>query len=94
MREHLQAHERQTGMPHERLANAPPLPVGCAPLWRGFMEMHNARSWGMGGPLPLSFVEIDAWQRVRRVRLEAWEIAAIKAADAAYLRVQAKARKK
>ena len=92
LREHLLAHERQTGDRHELLDHEP-LPAGCAPLWRDFMELHNARSWGDGGPKPVSFVELDAWQRVRGVRLAAWEIAAVKAGDRAYLGVHAANRK-
>lgn len=93
LREHLLAHRRMTGDGHPLMDDAPPLPTGCGPLWRDFMEMHNARSWGMGGPGSLTFVELDAWQRVRGVRLEAWEIAAVKAADRAYLGVHAANRK-
>lgn len=92
LREHLLAHERQTGDRHELLEHDP-LPDGCGPLWRDFMELHNSRSWAMGGPEGISFVDIDAWQRVRGVRLEAWEIAAVKAADRAYLGVHARNRK-
>lgn len=89
LREHLLSHRRMTGDGHPLLNEAPPLPDGCGPLWRDFMELHNARQWGMGGPSPISFVEIDAWQRVRGVRLASWEIAAVKAGDAAYMRVNA-----
>ena len=92
LREHLLAHERITGDRHALLDHAP-LPDGCSVLWRDFMELHNARSFGMGGPAPVSFVELDAWQRVRGVVLAPWEIAAIKAGDAAYMRVHAKTRK-
>lgn len=93
LREHLLNHRRMTGDGHPLLDEAPALPDGCGPLWRDFMELHNARAWGMGGPMPISFVEIDAWQRVRGVRLAAWEIAAVKAGDAAYMRAHNAARK-
>lgn len=92
LREHLLTHQRMTGEAHPML-DGPRLPAGCAPLWRDFMELHNARSWGDGGPKAVSFVEIDAWQRVRRVHLAAWEIAAVKAADRAYLGVHQRNRK-
>lgn len=93
LREHLLTAQRRTGEVHPMLADGPRPPAGCGPLWRDFMELHNSRSWGEGGPKPISFVELDAWQRVRGVRLAAWEIAAVRAADAGFLGVHARARK-
>lgn len=93
LRTHLESVHRQTGRMPKALADAPKLPRGCAALWGDFLELHNSRSFGPGGPLRISFLDLDAYQRVRGFGLEAWEIAAIRAADAAFLGFKAEQRK-
>jgi hypothetical protein len=90
LREHLDSHQRQTGRVHPMLAEAPPLPDGCKALWRDFLELHTTRGAGMAGPLRISYSDIDAYQRVRSVRLSPWDVGAIVAADRAYLEVYAR----
>jgi hypothetical protein len=67
------------------LADAPRLPSGCEQLWRDFMALHNSRGFTGFGPARITFVDIDAFQRVQGVRLPAWQIDAIRRADNAYL---------
>lgn len=84
LREHLMAYQRQTGRQHPSVTDAPALPVGCSALWRDFMALHSSRPVGMA-PGRITFGEIDAFQRVTGVCLAAWEVDAIRAADAAYI---------
>lgn len=50
-------------------------------LWGWFLELSMARSIGMDGPNPISFPDIDAWSRLRGVRLNQWELSAIRHLD-------------
>lgn len=85
LREHLESYERQSGRRHPILAEAPELPPGCGSLWGDFMSLHTTRGSNGFGPARISFSDIDAYQRIRRVTLEPWEIDAIRRADAAYI---------
>jgi hypothetical protein len=92
MRDHLKAFEKATGKAHPRLAAAPRLPKGCEQVLADFMDLHGCRTSTGFGPAPISYLELDAWQRVNGLRLEAWEIDAIRAADEAYMAYVAKGR--
>ncbi len=85
MGQHCQAFRERNGRDHPIVANAPVLPVGCAHLWADFMELHGSRAVSELGPRQITFLEIDAWERVNGVKLEAWELAAIRKADAAFM---------
>jgi hypothetical protein len=83
--EHLLAAERQTGRTPQMLLDAPPCPAGCEELWRIFGELHSCRGNNGFGPVRLTYTDIDAFQRVSGVKLQAWELEAIRRADAAFL---------
>lgn len=72
------------------IADAPALPVGCGLLWRDFMALHNGRGSSGYGPAPISYRDLQAFQEVEGVRLEPWEVRAIRRADVAYLEQRAK----
>lgn len=63
---------------------APRLPPLAGYLWGIWNELHAARSCGMA-PNPISWHEIDAYQRVVGHWLEPWEARAIRAVDDAYI---------
>lgn len=67
------------------LLDAPALPEGCEELWRIFNELHRCRGSSFGGPLAITYLDIDAFQRVSCIKLAMWELAAIRRTDAAYL---------
>lgn len=50
-----------------------------------FFELSNSRQAGMGGPLPISFLEIDAYKRISDVEIEPWEVKIIKELDESFL---------
>lgn len=91
LRQHLQSIHRQTGRMPEQLANAAPLPDGCDALWLDFMALHQMRSSNGFGPSRITYSDMAAMQDVRGVTLEAWEVDAIRAADAACLAAMAEA---
>lgn len=84
MRQHLIGAWERSGKEPARFANAPELPHYLEPLWRDFREMHSSRGSTGFGPAPISFVVIDAWQRVTGIRLKPWQVEAIRRADNAY----------
>lgn len=82
---HLEAFEQKTGRRHPLLADGPVLPPECASLWSDFLDLHSSRQAGQSGPARISFIDLDAWQRVTGAKLDAWEIDAIRGADSAFM---------
>lgn len=93
-REHLMAAQRRSGRVPERLANAPKLPSGCDVLWRDFMTLRGMAGSNGFGPSRIGFHDIDGYQRVKRIRLQPWEIEAIRQADSAYIELRSKEKAK
>lgn len=85
LREHLLSIQRQTGKTPAALANAPSLPVELGQLWADFVDLHSSRGSTGFGPARIMFSDIDAWMRVTGNRLAAWQIAAIRKADDAFM---------
>lgn len=78
---------------HERLANAPTLPAGCALLWAEFLALHSKRGSNGYSPAPISESDLYYRQRNRGTRFEPWEVVAIEAADRAFREVYAETHK-
>lgn len=89
MRDHLLAVYAQTGKMPAPLRDAPAMPEGTGLVWTVFLfELSPRRAYSATGrPLPISFTELDAFQRLTRVRLTAGEVAAILALDRVLLEV-------
>ena len=63
----------------------PPMPPNPLPhVLRWFTEMGISEAAGMGSA-PLSWVTIDAWQRITGTRLSPWEARLIRSLSVAYL---------
>lgn len=82
---HLERVRESTGEEPAFLADAPAVPVGCASLWADFLELHSSRGSTGWGPQRITFVDLEAWQRVRGAQLNAWEIDCIIKADNMWL---------
>lgn len=63
----------------------PTLPSDAAYLWNHFVLLHSARTAGGFGPNPITYPEIDAYNRLTGAGLDGWEVSAIRALDDAYL---------
>lgn len=88
LREHLERQAqsgRMLGQPPPALLAPKELPECAAYLWRWFIELSCARSYSEAGPLPISHAEMLAWARLTRNDPDAWEIAALREIDRAYL---------
>ena len=75
-------------MPDE-FAALPKMPTSLNHLWAYFLELHRRRKSNGFGPVPLQYVDIEAWGRLTRIKLDLWELQAILEADDAYLIVSA-----
>lgn len=76
LRDHLEALERRGGRRHP-LLDGPPLPAAAAHLWQWFLELRAANA------APLTFSEIRAWAALTGQWPRPWEVAALRALDAA-----------
>jgi hypothetical protein len=65
-------------------ADAPEVPMAGRRVWSIFLELNGTRTAGMGAS-PISFVEIEAYARVRREPVRPFEVTILRALDAAYL---------
>jgi hypothetical protein len=67
------------------LVDAPPMPSGCEDVWRIFNELHACRGSSGFGPSRISFIEMDAYSRLKGIRLAPWEIECVQRADLAFI---------
>lgn len=67
------------------LKNLIPLPPETGYIWEWFQDLEVARQASMGGPLPIPWSEIEAYFRLRRIRVDAWEADTIRTLDAEYM---------
>lgn len=68
------------------------LPLVVRPLWNVFTELHEGRGQGVNGPSPITWQDIDAFQRVAGISLSRWEVSMIRALDAVALQSVAKSK--
>lgn len=61
------------------------VPEGGRLAWRWFTDLNAARSYGMAGPNPISYAEIEAYARLHRWPLEPRHVDLITAMDGAWL---------
>lgn len=85
LREHYEGLAERTGRSIAEIANLPALPTGAERLWIDFLDLSSARGSTGFGPARISWLDLDAYQRVKRLRFCAWEIDAIRRADNAYM---------
>lgn len=64
----------------------PTFPTRYGHVWDMFINLHSGRSYNSGGPNPLSWSDIKAWNDLLHVGLKEWEVRAIKALDGLWLR--------
>jgi hypothetical protein len=64
--------------------DGPEIPMAGRRLWGIFIDLNASRASGMG-PSPISYVEIEAWSRLRREPVRPFEVTMLRALDRAYL---------
>lgn len=84
----FQSYRRQTGKQHPEDKSHVTAPTELLYLWSWYWELAQGRPIGPEGvQLPVPSSEIAAWAGLAGVRLADWELMAVRALDAAYLRV-------
>jgi hypothetical protein len=76
--------ERQTGVKPPQLEPVP-IPPTLEYLWLDFLELNDARTSNGYSMNPITFTELDAWNRLARKRITAQEISIIKQLDGVFL---------
>ncbi len=84
MYEHLSQIEKSTGKWPSEYEPIPP-PEGTEHIWNIFWELRGTARIGFNGPERLSFLDIDAWERVRGLKLESFIVDLIVAMDVAFM---------
>lgn len=84
LRAHLEQEEKVTGQTPPEL-DMPDFPDVARHVWDHFLSIHQGRTYGINGPNPISYQDIESWTRLMGWTLGAWEISAIKRLDAAFL---------
>lgn len=59
-------------------------PSGFDAVWDAFLKLSRRRQCGMG-PQPISYVDMDAFQRLHGITLAPWQVEAIELADGLWL---------
>lgn len=91
-RAHLEsAAQSGNAVAQAELDQLPRLPEAGDYLWDWFMQLHRARGSSGFAPNTISWTEIDAWARRRRLELDRWEADALRELDAAYMEESARA---
>lgn len=70
----------------------PHIPEEIVYLWNAFTRIARARTSNGFGPNPISWGEVESYNRLTRANLAGWEVEAIMALDDAYLECVAEAR--
>lgn len=83
LREHLESIKAQTGFSPPELENVNVSPTVMY-LWTYFLQLNNARQNGMSVN-PLSYSEIDSWQRLTATEISPFELSIIKALDNVFI---------
>lgn len=77
----------------EEELRVPPLPPCLTYLWNIFCRLSSRRTSNGFGPNLITYLDIDAFQRVTRFNLTAWEVEMIETVDRLYLAEYARSRK-
>ena len=85
MFDHCEQVERSTGKWPSGYEPLPP-PDVAEHIWQVYWELRAASHVGFSGPCHISFIEIDAWERVRGIRLEPFVLDLLMQMDGAYLK--------
>jgi hypothetical protein len=83
-RDHLLAVQRAGEIVPE--LDVPPIPYGCEWLWAAFLQLNASRGSNGMGPSAIGPADLLAWQQLRGLRLNHWEIDTLLALDGVALR--------
>lgn len=87
LREHFAAVKRMTKKAHPEDRQPCPLPESLRYLWTYFHDIGAGRPVWQGGFLPIPATELRAWEELNEIKLESWELGAIRKLDALFLKI-------
>ena len=70
---------------HLRTGQSGQVPEAGRLYWRMFGELSAGRTYGMNGPNPLTWADIDAWARLSGWPVKSHQIAVLRAMDAVWI---------
>ena len=70
----------------QQLADIPELPRLAVHVWSWFLELDSSRGNSGFSHFPITYADLKAWQEMTRIRLEPWEVSALRRLDAAYIK--------
>lgn len=70
-----------SGIMPEQLANEIDLPEMTEHVWGYFLDLHSERTSNGMGPNKITSSQIKDWSDLNRIRLDPWEVRAIKVLD-------------
>jgi hypothetical protein len=85
--QHLRRVQEVTGKVPRELADRVDLPGDFRYLWEWYLEIGLSRQHGMSGAQPLLYSEILAWSHLTGVRLQHWEVRALRALDMGFMEI-------
>ena len=68
----------------------PPIPDAALVAWVSWVDLNSGRTSNGMGPSPISWLDMDAWTRMRGRKPTFTELELIRAIDRAFLETQAK----
>ena len=89
-RDHLEQVAKQLGKEVEEIeqSNADAIfPDAASHIWTTFISLHDGRTYGMGGPNPISYDIIKAWCELMQITLSPWEVETIKSLDNLWIKI-------
>jgi hypothetical protein len=89
LRAHFAAVQRMTGRRHPEDRPACDLPACISYLWTYFCDVSAGRPFSQVGALPIPAIEFRAWEEINEIKLQRWELGALRQLDAVYLKVLA-----
>ena len=92
----LQTAPENSGMYEAALSSleeAPEIPFYLTHVWDWFWQIHKGRTYGMSGPNPLTWTDIESWRNILDIQINPLEVELIKEIDSAYLEYLAKKHK-
>lgn len=77
-----------------QLEDAPEIPFYLEHIWTWFWQVHRGRTYGMSGPSPLTWPDIQSWTTLLQTNIRPIEVEILKEIDSVYLEYVAKKQKK
>jgi hypothetical protein len=87
LREHFAAMHRMSKRRHPEDRPSCEIPECVAYLWTYFCDLSAGRIISQVGAMPIPAIEFRAWEELNEIKLQRWELGAIRQLDALYLKI-------